>query len=137
MSDETSRPTEGEALVKGLRDAALEARRVGSETLYLDEYVERVRARPTIAASSHARVWAMLEAAGFAPPAADGSPPLARFFEDEVFGLERPLHDISRYFESAARGHETRRRILLLWGPPGGAKSTIAALLKRASSGSR
>ena len=73
----------------------------------------------------------MLEAAGFAPPAADGSPPLARFFENEVFGLERPLHDISRYFESAARGHETRRRILLLWGPPGGAKSTIAALLKR------
>jgi serine protein kinase len=131
MTDEPRVPSEGEALVRNLRDAAIEARRISGETIFLDEYVERVKRTPTIAASAHARVWAMLEAAGFAPPAADGSPPLARFFENEVFGLERPLHDISRYFESAARGHETRRRILLLWGPPGGAKSTIAALLKR------
>lgn len=36
-----------------------------------------------------------------------------------------------RYYETAAQGHETRRRILLLWGPPGGAKSSVAALLKR------
>jgi serine protein kinase len=36
-----------------------------------------------------------------------------------------------RYFETAAQGHETRRRILLLWGPPGGAKSSVAAMLKR------
>ena len=42
-----------------------------------------------------------------------------------------PLDRVVRYFETAAQGHETRRRILLLWGPPGGAKSSIAALLKR------
>jgi hypothetical protein len=56
MSDDEARRTEGEALVRNLRDAALEARRIGSETLYLDEYVERVRATPTIAAPAHARV---------------------------------------------------------------------------------
>ena len=53
------------------------------------------------------------------------------FFSPSLFGLDVPLERVVRYFETAAQGHETRRRILLLWGPPGGAKSSVAGLLKR------
>ena len=57
------------------------------------------------------------------------------FFSPSLFGLDVPLERVVRYFETAAQGHETRRRILLLWGPPGGAKSSVAALLKRGLEG--
>ena len=53
------------------------------------------------------------------------------FFREELFGLDVPLDQLVRNFETAAQGHQTRRRILLLWGPPGGAKSSVATLLKR------
>ena len=36
------------------------------------------------------------------------------------------------YFEAAAKGSETRKRILLLLGPPASGKSTIVALIKKA-----
>ena len=55
MTDETRVPSEGEALVQYLRDAAIEARRIGGESIFLDEYVERVKATPTIASSAAPR----------------------------------------------------------------------------------
>lgn len=54
-----------------------------------------------------------------------------RFFSDELFGLEEPLHDIMKYFKAGARRTETGKRILILVGPVSSGKSTIAAMLKR------
>ncbi len=51
--------------------------------------------------------------------------------EDAVFGLERPLMHLVDFFKSAAHGYGTDRRILLLHGPVGSAKSTISRLLKK------
>jgi serine protein kinase len=50
---------------------------------------------------------------------------------DAVFGLERPLMHLVNIFKSASRHYGTERRILLLHGPVGSAKSTITRLLKK------
>ncbi|HUR52585.1 MAG TPA: serine protein kinase, partial [Gemmataceae bacterium] len=50
---------------------------------------------------------------------------------DGIFGLDRPLMQLVNTFKSAALGYGTERRVILLHGPVGSAKSTIARLLKR------
>src|SRR5438874_6119411 len=50
---------------------------------------------------------------------------------DAIFGLERPLVQLVDFFKSAAQGYGTEKRILLLHGPVGSSKSTIARLLKK------
>jgi serine protein kinase len=50
---------------------------------------------------------------------------------DAIFGLERPIMQFADFFKSAAMGFGTERRILLLHGPVGSSKSTIARLLKK------
>lgn len=51
--------------------------------------------------------------------------------EDAVFGLDIALMKLVNAFRSAARGYGTEKRILLLHGPVGSAKSTVARLLKK------
>jgi serine protein kinase len=116
------------------KQALAHAARLGSadpvEPIRLNEYLDRVAERPTIAATAHERVHDMIRAAGWTEGLHAGETSY-NFFSTELFGLDVPLERVVRYFETAAQGHETRRRILLLWGPPGGAKSSVAALLKR------
>jgi serine protein kinase len=50
---------------------------------------------------------------------------------DGIYGIDRPLMQLVNAFKSAAKGYGTERRVLLLHGPVGSAKSTIARLLKR------
>jgi serine protein kinase len=50
---------------------------------------------------------------------------------DAIYGLDRPLMQLVNTFKSAALGYGTERRVILLHGPVGSAKSTIARLLKR------
>ena len=50
---------------------------------------------------------------------------------DAIFGLDKPLMNLVDFFRSAAYGYGTERRILLLHGPVGSAKSTIVRLLKK------
>ncbi|NCN28126.1 serine protein kinase [bacterium] len=50
---------------------------------------------------------------------------------DAVFGLEIPLMKLVNIFHSAAKGYGTQNRVILLHGPVGSAKSTIARLLKK------
>src|SRR3712207_8208349 len=42
----------------------------------------------------------------------NGEPRYA-FFNDEIFGLEKPLQQVVQYFNSAAQRMEVRKRILL------------------------
>ncbi len=111
----------------------------------LEEYRERERAltwegtfaqyfdiatkRPSVGELSHERIYQMISAAG-ADPTKSGELRY-KFFEDEIFGLEKSLQQIVEYFHSAAQRLEVRKRILLLMGPVGGGKSSIVALLKR------
>ena len=50
---------------------------------------------------------------------------------DAVFGLDAPLMRLVNNIKSAAFGYGTEKRILLLHGPVGSSKSTIARLLKK------
>jgi serine protein kinase len=51
--------------------------------------------------------------------------------QDGIFGLDEQLMQLVDVFRSAAEGYGTDRRILLLHGPVGSSKSTIARLLKK------
>jgi serine protein kinase len=93
------------------------------------EYFELVLANPKLARLSHARVFDMLVEAGVeANPLGEKS---YAFFDQELFGIDKPLQQLVDYFASAARRLEVRKRILLLMGPVGGGKSTIVTMLKR------
>jgi serine protein kinase len=50
---------------------------------------------------------------------------------DGIFGLDGPIMRLVDTLKSAARGYGSERRILLLHGPVGSSKSTIARLLKK------
>ena len=50
---------------------------------------------------------------------------------DAIYGLDRPLMQLVNAFKSAAKGYGTERRVLLLHGPVGSSKSTIARLIKK------
>jgi len=61
-----------------------------------------------------------------------------KFFDDEendgrdaVFGLDVPLMKLVNVLRSAALGYGTEKRVILLHGPVGSAKSTICRLLKK------
>lgn len=94
------------------------------------EYFDLVKANPKIARLAHGRIFDMLVAAGIEPHG-DHEFSTYRFFEGELFGVEKPLQQLVEYFNSAAQRLEVRKRILLLMGPVGGGKSTIVSMLKR------
>jgi serine protein kinase len=50
---------------------------------------------------------------------------------DAVYGLDIPLMKLVNIFKSAAKRYGTERRVILLHGPVGSSKSTIARLLKK------
>ena len=101
------------------------------------EYLEMVVREPRLARLSHARIAEMIESAGVQEAAAQAAAPNASarrryaFFADDIFGQDEVLEQVVDYFRSAGQGLDIRRRILLLMGPPGTAKSTLLVLLKR------
>jgi serine protein kinase len=104
-----------------------------------DEYLGLVRERPAIIRSAYQRCYDMIESHG-REEYIDSRKKLVRypFFRDEqnkgadaVFGLDIPLMRLVNIFKSAAMGYGTEKRVILLHGPVGSSKSTIARLLKR------
>jgi len=103
------------------------------------EYLELVAANPRIARNAFQRVYDMITHFGcerytrlreelvrykfFSDPIDEGV--------DAIFGLDRALMNLVDFFKSASHQYGTERRILLLHGPVGSAKSTIARLLKK------
>ncbi|HLL79596.1 MAG TPA: PrkA family serine protein kinase [Ktedonobacteraceae bacterium] len=93
------------------------------------QYFEIASKKPHVARLSHERIYHMIMDAGVETDR-NGEPHFT-FFDQEIFGIEKPLQQIVEYFHSAAQRLEVRKRILLLMGPVGGGKSTIVYLLKR------
>lgn len=93
------------------------------------DYLQMVIKNPNLALHAHARIYAMIKAAGVE---ANGDQKKYHFFDTELFGLDKTLERlIEEYFHSAAKRLDVRKRILLLMGPVSGGKSTIVSLLKR------
>lgn len=51
--------------------------------------------------------------------------------KDAIFGIDVHLMKLVNFFKSASRGYGTEKRVLLLHGPVGSAKSSISRLLKK------
>lgn len=103
-----------------------------------DEYLDIVRADPRVTRTAFQRVYDMIMSYGTYP--VEGKKGLIRytFFDDPVndgrdgiFGLSKPLMELVNVFKSAALKYGSERRVLLLHGPVGSSKSTIARLLKQ------
>ncbi|HEY6539904.1 MAG TPA: protein prkA, partial [Ktedonobacteraceae bacterium] len=93
------------------------------------QYFEIATKKSEVARLSHERIYHMIMDAGF--ETTRNGEPNYNFFNQEIFGIEKPLQQIVEYFHSAAQRLEVRKRILLLMGPVGGGKSTIVYLMKR------
>jgi serine protein kinase len=105
----------------------------------LASYLELVREDPRVARNAFQRMFDMIQGFGRdAPPPGSERPVHYRFFEDPfdkgrdaIFGLEQPLADFVAHLRAASHGLGPEHRVLLLHGPVGSSKSTIARLLKR------
>ncbi len=93
------------------------------------QYFEIASKRPQVTHLSHERIYHMIMDAG--TETTRSGDPRYNFFNQEIFGIEKPLQQIVDYFHSAAQRLEVRKRVMLLMGPVGGGKSTIVYLLKR------
>jgi serine protein kinase len=104
-----------------------------------NDYLDLVMENPAVARNAFQRLYDMILSYGvesttqfkqevtkykfFSDPVDHGT--------DAIYGLERPLMQLVDFFKSAAQGYGTEKRILLLHGPVGSSKSTMARLLKK------
>ena len=104
-----------------------------------EEYLELVRKSPKVTRTAYQRMYDMILSHG-QEEYIDNKKRLIRynFFKDEhhggkdaVFGLDIPLMRLVNVFKAAAHRYGTEKRVILLHGPVGSSKSTIARLLKR------
>jgi len=104
-----------------------------------EEYLDLMRDNPRIARTAHERVYDMIMSHG-TEEYVDNKKKIIhyRFFDDEshngkdaIFGLDIPLMRLVNVLKAAAMRYGTEKRILLLHGPVGSAKSTITRLLKQ------
>ncbi|MGE0709171.1 MAG: PrkA family serine protein kinase [Planctomycetota bacterium] len=103
------------------------------------DYLELVRKDPRVARNAFQRVYDMIVSWGTEEATRNKrSLTTYRFFQDPfddgkdaIFGLEEPLMRLVGVLKSAAQGYGTERRVILLHGPVGSSKSTIARLIKK------
>ena len=103
------------------------------------EYLDMVLKQPAVTRTAYQRLYDMIISHG-TEDIYENKDKLTRFkfftdfasrHGDGIYGLDRSLMQLVNTFKSAALGYGTERRVILLHGPVGSAKSTIARLLKR------
>jgi serine protein kinase len=103
------------------------------------EYLDMVKTNPKITRNSFQRMYDMIIEAG-TEDYVDFKKKVVRykFFDDAknngkdaVFGLDIALMKLVNVLRSAALGYGTEKRVILLHGPVGSAKSTICRMLKK------
>src|SRR5690349_12587081 len=104
-----------------------------------EQYLQIVRERPQVTRNAFQRVYDMVISYG-TEEYIDNKKKLIRynFFRDEIgegkdaiFGIDIPLMRLMNVLKAAAEGYGPERRVILLHGPVGSSKSTIARLLKK------
>ena len=104
-----------------------------------EEYLDIVRADPSVSRNAYQRLYDMIMKFG-TETYTEYKKTIVRykFFDDPfdngkdaVFGIDVHLMKLVRVFKSAALSYGPEKRVTLLHGPVGSAKSTIARLLKK------
>src|ERR1700728_4139012 len=104
-----------------------------------EDYLEIVRARPQVTRNAYQRAYDMIISYG-TEEYIDNKKRLVRynFFKDEmasgqnaIYGLDIPLMRLVHVLRAASEGYGPEKRVILLHGPVGSSKSTIARLLKQ------
>ncbi len=105
----------------------------------IEQYLAMVVENPRLIRNSYQRLYDMILSYGY-EQYSEHRETLVRynFFKDPIgngrdaiYGLERSLVDLVNAIKSGAYSYGAERRILLLHGPVGSSKSTIARLMKR------
>lgn len=103
------------------------------------DYLDLVKSNPKVTRNAYQRMYDMIIEAG-TDEYVDFKKPVVRykFFDDAknngkdaVFGLDVPLMKLVNVLKAAAQGYGTEKRVILLHGPVGSAKSTICRMLKK------
>lgn len=104
-----------------------------------DEYLEIVNRNPLVVRNAFQRLYDTIVSYGYEEKT-EGKEKVIRYLffndpigngKDSIFGIERSLTHLVNILKSAGFGLGPDRRILLLHGPVGSAKSTIVRLLKK------
>ncbi|HZO81883.1 MAG TPA: hypothetical protein VFB33_09315 [Candidatus Binataceae bacterium] len=106
------------------------------------EYLDLVKADPTITKLAHARIYDLIISMGTRNIQDTDDPRTKRlykdepvkvynFFADEFFGIERTIAQLVRYFHSASLKGEESRQVLYLMGPVGSGKSSLVERVQR------
>ncbi len=106
------------------------------------EYLDVVKADPTMTKLSHARIYDMIMSVGVRSVQDSDDPRSKRlhkdepvkvfnFFADEFFGIEKTVSQIVRFFHSASLKGEESRQVLYLMGPVGSGKSSLVERVQR------
>ena len=104
-----------------------------------EDYLGIVKKNPKVTRTAHQRLYDMILSFG-TEEYFDNKKKITRynFFNDPVdggrdavFGLDIAIMKLVNVFKSAAHSYGTEKRVLLLHGPVGSAKSTIVRLLKK------
>lgn len=103
------------------------------------DYLDLVKANPKISRNAFQRLYDMIVEHG-TEEYIDFKKPVIRykFFDDAanngkdaVFGLDVPLMKLVNVLKAAALGYGPEKRVILLHGPVGSAKSTICRMIKK------
>lgn len=111
-----------------LQDIQKQAEQLSWEGSF-EEYFQMAIHHPEITRLSHARIYDAIQRAGTKTNRL-GQRQYA-LFSGELFGLEKTITQVVEYFHASAERLDTRKRILLLMGPPASGKSTLANLIKK------
>ena len=104
-----------------------------------EEYLDIVRDHPEVTRTAYQRLYDMILSHGVEEHY-ENKEKFTRYkfftefaakYGDGIYGLDRIIAQLVNAFKSAANEYGTERRVLLLHGPVGSSKSTIARLLKR------
>ncbi len=103
------------------------------------DYLDLVKANPKITRNAFQRMYDMIVSYG-TEDYVDFKKPIIRykFFDDAaaggkdaVFGLDVAIMKLVNILKAAALGYGTEKRVILLHGPVGSAKSTVCRMLKK------
>lgn len=135
---------EGSKIGSGLRDILskpehVEAYKSMNWTGTFDDYLKLIEDDPNIARNAFQRLYDMVISYGVRDYV-DAKKPIIHynFFDDlkdhgkdAIFGLDIALMKFVNVLKAAAKGYGAEKRVILLHGPVGSSKSTIARLLKK------